>query len=110
MTAIPLNLQRLREICADDTEALADLVREGVVTLAELIRELRSSVDSGIESARVAHEIKGVSLMVGAEEVAELSAAIEQLAKNGEGDEVKARLLGLEDAQRRLMQVAATCL
>ena len=109
MTAMPLNPNRLRELCPDDPQAVADLIRDGVATLAELIVVLQSSTESSTESARVAHEIKGVSLMVGAEEIAELSALIEQLAKNGEGHNVRARLPELQDAQLRLLEAATTC-
>ncbi|MGH7659583.1 MAG: Hpt domain-containing protein [Vulcanimicrobiaceae bacterium] len=86
---------------------IADVLQDTVLTLADLIGRLERSLESTEGSVHLAHEIKGVCLTVGAEEVAETSAEIERLAKHGEFEAIRRCLPALRDAERRLVKVVA---
>lgn len=105
--AMTLNAERLTAIWPSEPEMVTELLREAVATVSELISKLAYSIDSSNESARLAHEIKGLSLTVGAEEIAETSAEIEYLAKNGRTDESKSRVPTLRAAEQRLIDAVA---
>lgn len=102
-----LNRDRLEALYPGEPDMVAELLREAVATVSELISKLAYSIESSAESARLAHEIKGVSLMTGAEEIAQLSSAIEQFAKSGRTDETRALVSTLREAEQRLIDEAA---
>jgi HPt (histidine-containing phosphotransfer) domain-containing protein len=77
-------------------------------TVCELISKLAYSIESNGESARLAHEIKGLGFMTGAEEIAELSARIEQCANDGRTDETRALVPSLRQAEQRLIAAVAS--
>src|SRR5690349_814914 len=102
-----LNRERLDALAPGEPQMIAELLRDAVETVSELISKLAYSVESSGESARLAHEIKGLSLMTGAEEIAELSAKIEQFAKDGRTDETRALVPTLRQAEQRLIAAVA---
>jgi len=107
MTPRTLNLEYLRPIFDDDPKVLADLVREVVEASGELIGKLERAAPERGEALSVAHELKGMCRVTGAEELGSLCAQVEDLIRDDRWPEASARFATLRQAHQRFSQAAA---
>jgi len=77
---------RLRQATAGDSAVLAELCREYVGEARSTIVSLRKALTEGnaAEFRERAHYLKGSSLMIGARQVAQYCASLEQMGKDSD--------------------------
>jgi len=75
---------RLRQATAGDTGVLADLCREYITEARVTIANLREALAAGnaAEFRERAHYLKGSSLMIGARQLAQYCATLEQMGRD----------------------------
>jgi PAS domain S-box len=103
--AEPMDLEQLRENFRHDEAAVRELVALYLGTTRPLLEKLESAAQQrdSAGAVRAAHEIKGASTYILAEEITGLARQMESAAKAGEWENLDALLDELEPAFIRLM-------
>lgn len=107
MSASVLDIEHLRPLFAGASEELKALVDETVSSSAALIEKLDAqSIGPSREIAKeeamkLAHELKGLTRTVGAEELGTLSERAEQAAASGQWDDFAHQVASMRVAHRR---------
>lgn len=103
--AEPLDLERLRENFRHDEKAVQELVALYLSTTGPLLDKLQEAAEQrdGRGAIRSAHEIKGASAYILAEEITDLARKIEGAAKEQDWENLDSLLDELEPAFIRLM-------
>jgi len=103
--AEPMDLEQLRENFRHDEAAVRELVALYLGTTRPLLEKLESAAQQrdSAGAVRAAHEIKGASTYILAEEITGLARPMESAAKGGEWENLDALLDELEPAFIRLM-------
>lgn len=104
-SAEPLDLERLRENFHHDEKAVQELVDLYLSTTRPLLDKLKEAAEQrdGRSAIRAAHEIKGASAYILAEEITDLAREIEGAAKESDWENLDSLLDELEPAFIRLM-------
>lgn len=81
----PVSMSRINEMTAGDPSFLKEIVDLYLMDATELVSELKKHVGAADAKSvqTVAHKLKGSSLNMGANGVAEVARRLEQLAKAG---------------------------
>jgi PAS domain S-box-containing protein len=101
----PINesvIENLRTLGGNDTGFLKQLVALYISQSEEIIAEIRTAIDSDDPEAagKSAHKLKGSSLNLGVNLVAESCRLLEDMANGNRGDEMRATLQQLEERFR----------
>ena len=91
----------LRQVCGDDDARVRGFLRDYCRAVAHDLRALRAA-PNGKAAARVAHRVRGAALMIGAREVAEVAARIEQRARGSDTADLSALGEQLRQATARV--------
>ena len=99
-----LDPQVLRQSCGDDEEFARELFGEYHGRVLEILSGARSAWQEGRHDdiRKVAHELKGSSLTLGAVEMANLSRSLEDKIKAGQTDDIPTCLDQLEQQSKLL--------
>ena len=101
-----LDLARLEEAFEDDTSGIAELLEMALETGAKHRRTLAAGIAAGDATliARAAHAIKGSAGNIGAGEVADLAAQLDERAREGDLSDAAERISGIEAGYARLAE------
>jgi len=101
-----LDPQVLRKAVGDDLDAIREVVDVYRQTLPADTDELLAAVERGDlgQAAQLAHRVKGGAANLGAERLWELSAEVEQAAREGRAEECRAAAPGLGDELTALIE------
>ena len=101
-----LDLARLEEAFEDDTSGIAELLEMALETGAKHRQTLSQGLAAGDPTliARAAHSIKGSAGNIGAAEVAQLAAELDERARAGELHDARARVEEIDAAYARLSE------
>lgn len=101
-----LDLARLEEAFEDDTGGIAELLEMALETGAKHRNTLSQGLAAGDAAviAKAAHSIKGSAGNIGAGEVAQLAAELDERARAGELDDARERVEAIDAAYARLTE------
>jgi HPt (histidine-containing phosphotransfer) domain-containing protein len=103
----PLNLDYLRSVYGPAPGELQDVLREAVHASETLLDRLQIFCERGnAEAANAAHELKGMSKTIGAEELGALAEQAEELAQLGSWMELAELMEELRTAFERFAEAA----
>lgn len=97
---------RLRQAAASNPEVLAELCRDYILEARQALSQIQAALAEG-DASRLrerAHYVKGSSLMIGARQLAECCAALEQTGRDGD---LSSAAPALENALTALRAVEA---
>lgn len=95
----PIDMQALEKNCQQDAALVTELLNLYCTSTAALLVELSTGIQAqSITSARPAHEIKGASAYIAANDVQRLASTLEQAIKAGHWDEASNLFDDLEAA------------
>jgi HPt (histidine-containing phosphotransfer) domain-containing protein len=102
-------LTALLEAVGDDPEFVGELVDSYLGDAPVLLAAMRAAIESGsaTDLLRPAHTLKGNSLNLGAQELAEISRSLEQAAKADDLTDAPARLEEAEAEFARVVEALA---
>jgi HPt (histidine-containing phosphotransfer) domain-containing protein len=102
-------LTALLEAVGDDSEFVGELVDTYLADAPVLLAAMRAAIEagSGADLLRPAHTLKGNSLNLGAQELAEISRSLEQAAKGDDLADAPARLDDAEAEYGRVVEALA---
>ena len=92
------NPQRLHDLLAGDSAAIAEMLELAQTQIPALLRRLRDTNGDGKQRLRVVHEIKGAAANVGADKLSHFAATLEGELKAGTEVDMHASLAVLEGA------------
>jgi signal transduction histidine kinase/DNA-binding response OmpR family regulator len=100
----PYDLAKLRRLCHDDDQQVAEMLRLFIDSTEALLASLAEAVRAGDgpQAARQAHQIKGAAAYIGADALTTLAAAIEKAAKQEQQTAMPDLLDDMESAFIRL--------
>ena len=100
----PIDIGRVKRVFGQDQEIVQELLQLYLSSTQSSFERLQSAIEQqdGLIAARVAHEIKGASAYIAANEIKELSALLEQAAKLQDWGKVKDNFDELESAYIRV--------
>lgn len=101
--APPIDLERVKRVFGKDHEIVQELLQLFLTSTQSSFERLETAINNedNLSVARVAHEIKGASAYIAANEIKELSALLEQDAKSQNWVNVKEHFDDLESAYIR---------
>lgn len=102
---LPFNLEKIQRLCRGDARKVEEMLNLFLGSSEELLDKLARALAASElgEVARQAHQLKGASAYLGADEATELAAALEASAKAGDLDACRTHQEDLESAFIRLL-------
>lgn len=97
--APPIDLDAVLPLFGGDQNLITEIFSEYRIHLPERRQEIQAALDSGDAEAlcRAAHNLKGISLNLGAQPLGRLAAKIEALSKEAQLDEIRSVLVHLDE-------------
>jgi PAS domain S-box-containing protein len=108
-TAVPLAVERALDRFSNDRDFYYNLLEEFLLSLPDRLSEMKVSLEKGEAQnlSYLAHNLKGVSANFGADELSQLSAALDESCRSGDLVAARRLTVEIEAAAARLSKFVA---